>query len=128
MWQRKFVLTPELALLILYECPFAPGHNLYSRCFLDQWIFHLGGVNPQWSHPVDTIKINAHSNQRNKVSTQYKEKFTRLTSSSLKLVLNGSDNDPSLLAQMLLKTHCQENSEIQESFRLLIEHTLTTKE
>ena len=38
----------------------------------------------------------------------------------LKLALNGSDNDPSLLAQMLVKTFCQEDSEMQESLRLLI--------
>ena len=42
--QRKFVITPELNLAMLYECPFAVGHNPYSRCFLDQWIFQLGGV------------------------------------------------------------------------------------
>ena len=51
-----------------------------------------------------------------------------LICSFLKLVLDGFDNDPPLLAQMLLKTHCQENSEIQESLRLLIQQTFTTKE
>ena len=79
----------------------------------------LVGPNPQCSHPVETIKINAYNNQRENLSTQYKQKFTGLTSSFLKLVMNGSDNDPSLLAQMLLKPHCQENSEIQESLRLV---------
>ena len=66
------------------------------------------------------MKIKARINQRNKVSTQYEQKFIRSTSSFLKQVLNGSDNDPSPLAQKLLKTHCQENSEIEESLRLLI--------
>ena len=42
--QRMVVITPELALPIQYECPFALGHNLYSRCILDHLIFHLGGV------------------------------------------------------------------------------------
>ena len=26
------------------SAPFALGHNLYSRCLLDQWIFQLGQV------------------------------------------------------------------------------------
>ena len=37
-------------------------------------------------------------------------------------------HNPSLLAQMLLKTCCQENSETKESLTLLIKHAFTTKE
>ena len=59
------------------------------------------GLNPQCSHPVDTIKSNAHNNQRNKLSTQYEQKATRLTSSFLKLVLNGSDMILPLLPRKL---------------------------
>ena len=42
-------------------------------------------------------------------SAQYKQNFTGLTRSFLKLVLNGSDKDLSLLAQMLLK-HIAKNT------------------
>ena len=42
--QRKFVITPELALPIWYEYPLALCYNLYSGYSLDQWIFWLGGV------------------------------------------------------------------------------------
>ena len=41
---KKDVITPEVALLIQYKCPYALGHNLYSMCLLDQWMFWLGGV------------------------------------------------------------------------------------
>ena len=92
MGQRKIVITPELALPIWYKCPFALGHNLYSRCLLDQRFYWLGGVYtaseswteipsrtyPQCNHPVETIKLNAHNNQRNKLSTEHKQKFTGL--------------------------------------------------
>ena len=107
---------------------------LYSRCLLDQCIFQLGGVytaseswteipvglNPQCSHPVGTKGIKHTSIKETKLSTQYKQKFYWLTGSFLKLVLDGSYNDPSLLAQKLLKPCCQEHSEIQESRTLLI--------
>ena len=54
-------------------------------------------------------------------------KVYQLTSFFLKLVLNGSKNDHPPLAQKMLKPHCQENSEIQESLRLLIYTLLQQK-
>ena len=68
-----------------------------------------------------------HNNQRNKLSAQYKQNFTRLTSSSLKMVSNGSDNDPSPLP-LMSEPCCQENSGMQESLRLPSLSDLTTKE
>ena len=32
---KKDVFTPDLALLIWYECPFTLGHYVYSGCLLD---------------------------------------------------------------------------------------------
>ena len=80
MGQRKFGITPELALPIWYECPFALGHNLYYRCIQDQWIFSLGGVyaaSETWTEipgmaqsqiqsPSWYKRNTAHNNQRNK--------------------------------------------------------------
>ena len=88
MGQRKFVITPELALLIWYKCPFALGSNLYSGCLLDQWIFQLGGVYtaseswteipgrtyPQCSHPVGTRMNEADNNQRDKACNSIQTK------------------------------------------------------
>ena len=59
-----------------------------------------------------------------KLATQYKQKFYWLAGPFLKSMWDGSSNDPSFLAQKLLKTLCQVNSEIQESLRVLINKRL----
>ena len=55
-----------------------------------------------------------------KLATQKKQEFHQLKGSYLRSVWDGSSNDPSLLAQMLLKCCRRVNLEMQESVRLLI--------